>query len=43
LCNSFAIDNVEGKPLVREDDCVGCGICVLRCPTDNLEMLKAAS
>ncbi len=40
LCNSFAISNDNGKPLVDKEECVGCGICVWRCPIDNLEMIE---
>jgi NADPH-dependent glutamate synthase beta subunit-like oxidoreductase/dihydroorotate dehydrogenase len=40
LCNSFAISNDRGKPLVDTEECVGCGICVWRCPNDNLEMIE---
>jgi NADPH-dependent glutamate synthase beta subunit-like oxidoreductase/dihydroorotate dehydrogenase len=40
LCNSFAIQNAEGRPEVTSEDCVGCGICVWRCPNDNIEMIE---
>lgn len=39
ICNSFAISSVDLKPFVNKDECVGCGICVWRCPNDNLEMI----
>jgi NADPH-dependent glutamate synthase beta subunit-like oxidoreductase/dihydroorotate dehydrogenase len=39
ICNSFAISSVDTKPLVDKEECVGCGICVWRCPNDNLEMV----
>jgi NADPH-dependent glutamate synthase beta subunit-like oxidoreductase len=41
LCNSFAISNVDGKPAISEEECVGCGVCVWRCPSDNLVMIPA--
>ncbi len=40
ICNSFAISSDELKPLVDEEECVGCGICVWRCPNDNIEMVS---
>jgi Fe-S-cluster-containing hydrogenase component 2 len=40
ICNSFAISSEDNKPLVDHDECVGCGICVWRCPNDNLEMVS---
>ena len=39
ICNSFAITSVDNMPLVEKEECVGCGICVWRCPNDNLEMV----
>ncbi|MEN8226999.1 MAG: FAD-dependent oxidoreductase [Bacteroidota bacterium] len=39
LCNQFAIDSVDYKPLIDEEGCVGCGVCVWRCPNDNIEMI----
>ncbi len=41
ICNSFAISSVDTKPLVDKEECVGCGICVWRCPNDNLEMIPS--
>jgi len=43
LCNSFAISNVDGKPLINKEECVGCGICVWRCPNNNIEMIRVES
>jgi formate dehydrogenase major subunit len=43
LCNAFAIHAIEGKPVVDHKECVGCGICVWRCPHDNLEMITTPS
>ena len=40
LCNTFAIDSVDNKPLINEEECVGCGVCVWRCPIDNIEMIS---
>jgi NADPH-dependent glutamate synthase beta subunit-like oxidoreductase len=39
ICNAFAISSIDTKPLVDQEECVGCGICVWRCPNDNLEMI----
>ena len=41
ICNAFAISSVDTKPLVDKEQCVGCGICVWRCPNDNLEMIPS--
>jgi NADPH-dependent glutamate synthase beta subunit-like oxidoreductase/dihydroorotate dehydrogenase len=41
ICNAFAISSVDTKPLVDKEECVGCGICVWRCPNDNLEMIAS--
>ncbi len=43
LCSSFAISisNDDGKPYINKEECVGCGVCVWRCPNDNLEMICA--
>jgi len=43
LCNSFAISNVDGKPFINQEECVGCGICVWRCPNNNIEMIRVDS
>jgi len=43
LCNSFAISNVDGKPFINKEECVGCGICVWRCPNNNIEMIRVES
>jgi len=40
LCNSFAISNVDGKPEINEEECVGCGVCVWRCPNENIGMIR---
>ena len=40
ICNSFAISNVGGKPFVDSDECVGCGVCVWRCPNKNIEIVR---
>jgi len=40
LCSQFAIDNVDTKPLINEDKCIGCGVCVWRCPNNNIEMIS---
>ena len=41
ICNAFAISSVDTKPFVDKEECVGCGICVWRCPNDNLEMIAS--
>jgi len=41
ICNAFAISSVDTKPSVDKEECVGCGICVWRCPNDNLEMIPS--
>jgi len=39
LCNSFAVSHVDGMLCIDEVECVGCGVCVWRCPNDNLVMV----
>jgi len=39
LCNSFAIVNNSGRPEIQIEVCAGCGVCVWRCPNENLEMV----
>ncbi|UCH63868.1 MAG: FAD-dependent oxidoreductase [Fidelibacterota bacterium] len=39
LCSSFAISHVDGMLCIDEVECVGCGVCVWRCPNDNLTMI----
>ncbi len=40
ICNSFAINNVGGKPFIDNEECVGCGVCLWQCPNKNIEMIK---
>jgi dihydropyrimidine dehydrogenase (NAD+) subunit PreA len=36
--------SVKAKPVVREDDCVGCNLCSLVCPVDEcISMIEVPS
>ena len=37
-CNYEAIHIEDGRAVVREDLCKGCGNCVVTCPTNALKM-----
>lgn len=42
LNRSYAIKFVEGqkKPIIVEDLCTGCGICIKKCPFDAIDIVK---
>jgi NADPH-dependent glutamate synthase beta subunit-like oxidoreductase/dihydroorotate dehydrogenase len=40
ICNSFAIREDNLSPVIEGDNCVGCGVCVWRCPNKNIEMIR---
>jgi len=42
LCPQFAFDIDGGQIRLDQDKCVGCGICVWRCPTHNLVMKQTS-
>lgn len=43
ICKVFAWDMDEnGKAVLDEDTCVACGMCIFRCPTNNIEMIRAS-
>ncbi|OGJ88368.1 MAG: hypothetical protein A2268_05670 [Candidatus Raymondbacteria bacterium RifOxyA12_full_50_37] len=42
ICKKFAWDIEGTRVSLREDDCVACGMCVWRCPNQNIEMVKTS-
>ena len=43
LCSRFAWKtDPQGRVLLDEDKCVACGMCVHRCPNDNIEMIQTS-
>lgn len=34
----MAIKMIEGKPIVQEDNCVGCAVCTIRCPVSAIRI-----
>ena len=44
ICKMFAWSiDAQGRACVDEDKCVACGMCVWRCPNDNVEMVQTGS
>jgi NADPH-dependent glutamate synthase beta subunit-like oxidoreductase/dihydroorotate dehydrogenase len=39
LCLTRAWDHEESYVKIHPEDCVGCGICIYRCPNDNIDMV----
>ncbi len=42
LCTKFAYDVTGSRMNMDDDKCVGCGMCVWRCPNDNIEMIQTS-
>ncbi|MFH0920578.1 MAG: FAD-dependent oxidoreductase [Fibrobacterota bacterium] len=42
ICKMFAWDLDGTRVSLREKDCVACGMCIWRCPNDNIEMVKTS-
>ncbi|MFH1759462.1 MAG: FAD-dependent oxidoreductase [bacterium] len=42
ICKMFAWDLNKTRVSIREEDCVACGMCVWRCPNNNIEMVKTS-
>ncbi|MEA1996935.1 MAG: FAD-dependent oxidoreductase [Gemmatimonadota bacterium] len=40
LCMRQAWSHEGSNVVIDEDECVACGMCVFRCPNDNIEMVK---
>ncbi|MBQ6218240.1 MAG: 4Fe-4S binding protein [Methanosphaera sp.] len=36
ICALNAMENVGDKPVVNEEVCPGCGLCVLNCPNEAI-------
>ncbi|OED30289.1 4Fe-4S binding protein [Methanosphaera sp. WGK6] len=36
VCNLDAIENINGRPVIIEEACTECGLCVMNCPNEAL-------
>ncbi|MFO7900279.1 MAG: FAD-dependent oxidoreductase, partial [Planctomycetota bacterium] len=42
LCTKFAYEVTGSRMTMDSDKCVGCGMCVWRCPNNNIEMVRTS-
>jgi NADPH-dependent glutamate synthase beta subunit-like oxidoreductase/dihydroorotate dehydrogenase len=42
ICKMFAWERKDDKVVLDEEKCVACGMCIWRCPNDNIEMVKTS-
>jgi len=42
LCNQFAYDMDGWQLRLDHDKCVGCGMCIWRCPNHNIAMKQTS-
>jgi Fe-S-cluster-containing hydrogenase component 2 len=35
-----AIEMIDGKPVINYDRCIGCGSCVITCPSKSRKLVK---
>jgi formate dehydrogenase major subunit len=42
ICKMFAYHKEGPKVVLDEDKCVACGMCIWRCPNDNITMIKTS-
>ncbi|RPI18253.1 MAG: hypothetical protein EHM61_28880 [Acidobacteria bacterium] len=42
ICKMFAYRRENTFVTLDEDQCVGCGMCVWRCPNQNIEMIQTS-
>jgi len=43
ICKTFAWDmDRDGRAVLDEEKCVACGMCIFRCPIDNIEMVRTS-
>jgi len=42
LCKMFAFRSEGARVALDEEKCVACGMCIWRCPNDNLEMIRTS-
>ncbi len=40
LLKALTMDDETGRPIVENDKCIGCGVCALACPEENLELYR---
>ncbi|MBQ6218239.1 MAG: 4Fe-4S binding protein [Methanosphaera sp.] len=36
ICALDAIENIDNQPVISENICIGCGLCVMNCPNEAL-------
>jgi NADPH-dependent glutamate synthase beta subunit-like oxidoreductase/dihydroorotate dehydrogenase len=42
ICKMFAWERDEDRVVLDDEKCVACGMCIWRCPNDNIEMEKTS-
>jgi len=42
ICTVFAWSVEGGRTVLEEEKCVGCGMCIWRCPNNNIEMIQTS-
>ncbi len=43
ICKMFAWKKDGSRVTLNEDECVACGMCIWRCPNDNIKMIKTSN
>ena len=44
ICKIFAWDmDPQGRVMLDQDKCLACGMCIHRCPNNNIEMVQTSA